>query len=176
MADIGKADGQLIADPHLRVIVAGDDTLDDSLRVLHGVQGLHRGQALRSLGLAVLPLRLHHLDVGTVAEHDAAQIRRGVRGIHLPSEALGVQKGQQARVVDMGVGQQHVVDQPFVHRKGHVLERVHALLHAAVHQDIEPACLQKVAAPGYFMIRSDKCKFHSIISCSFPARSHVASM
>ena len=79
-------------------------------------------------------------------------------------------------MVNMGMGGQHIVHIRIADGKLGVFKLIHALLHAAVHQDIEPACLQKVAAPGYFMIRSDKCKFHSIISCSFPARSHVASM
>ena len=40
-----------------------------------------------SLGLPALPLRLLHLDVGTVSEHNAAQISSSLRVQDLPMKA-----------------------------------------------------------------------------------------
>ena len=74
------------ADLYPLSVMAGDDPPDHTLRILHGIQRFHGIEGFRSLGLAVLPLCLHHLDMGTVTEHDTAQIRGGIGGKYLPPE------------------------------------------------------------------------------------------
>ena len=51
-------------------------------------------------------------------------------------------------MVDVGVGQQHAVHLAGGQRQGLVLVDVAALLHAAVHHQVETAGLQKIAAAG----------------------------
>lgn len=53
--------------------------------------------------------------------------------------------------LDVGVGQQHAVHLAGGQRQGLVLIDVAALLHAAVHHQVETAGLQKIAAAGDLM-------------------------
>src|SRR5699024_266578 len=99
-------------------------------------------------------------DVGTVPQHDAAQVRGGEGGDYLPRKALLAQERDISRVVDVSVGQKHIVDLPRRHRQLLVLIQVRSLLHPAVDEDPPPAGLQKMAAYGHLVGRADKSKLH----------------
>ena len=114
-----------------------------------------------SLRLAVFPFRLLHLNVGAVSEHDTAQIRRGLRGKNLPPKAPCRQSGNHAGMVDMRMGQQHIINQRFLNRQLAVLEYIQPLLHAVIHQNVFPARIQIMTAPRHLMGCSYKNKLHS---------------
>ena len=65
MTGVHKPDLDTVADPDLFVVFTGYKEIQHALGVLHGIQRLHLGFP-RPPGLAVLPLRLTHLDVGAV--------------------------------------------------------------------------------------------------------------
>ena len=91
MADICKTDLNIFRDMNFLIIAAGNDPLDTALRVLHGVKRLHGGLGCASLSLSVFPLRLGHLNMRAVAQHDAAQIGSGMGHIDLAPKTLGIQ-------------------------------------------------------------------------------------
>ena len=68
--------------------------------------GLHPG----AQQFAVAPLRFHLLDVRAVQEHDPHEIPGGRSTVDGILESLGNEGGQQAAVVDMGVGDQYEID------------------------------------------------------------------
>ena len=86
--------------------------------------------------LLALPLRLHLLDMGAVQQHDSQQVpsRRG--GVDLPAKPLLHHPGQQAGMVDMGMG-----NQKKIYLVGLIDIRIPvapfdvriALMHAAIH-------------------------------------------
>ena len=83
-------------------------TLD---RVLAGVDGVDRGLAISG----AMPVDVFHvflLDMAAVREHIAAQVRRGLGADHLAPETMFHQVGDIARMVDMGVRQDHHIHQP----------------------------------------------------------------
>ena len=159
MAHIRKTQGQIFID--LKNLAVGHPLkeLQNAFGVLLGIKGLHLHPA-RSLCLPVLPLRLHLLDVGTVDQHNGAEILRGVGCNNPPFKAPGIDPGQHAGMVDMGVGQKHVIDLIISHRKLCILIRIIPLLHTAVHQNLGLSYLQVMAASRYFMVRSDKGQLH----------------
>ena len=83
-------------------------TLD---RVLAGVDGLDRGLAISG----AMPVDVFHvflLDMAAVREHIAAQVRRGLGADNLAPETMFHQVGDIARMVDMGVRQDHHIHRP----------------------------------------------------------------
>ncbi len=162
MPDIRKADLYIFIYRHFTVIVAGDETPDRPVRVLHRIKRLHQRILRASLRLAVFPLRLLHLDMRAVAKHNAAQIAGGRRRKNLPPEPSCVQKRQKPRMIHMRVGQEHIVYERFLHRQVAVLKYVGTLLHAVVHQNILIAYTKIMAAPCHLMVCPDKHKFHTV--------------
>ena len=79
------------------------------LGVFHGVERLGRlvAAAAALLGLA---LGLALLDAGAVGEEIFEEARGRLGHPHRAAIALAVELWQQARVIDMGVGQQQEVD------------------------------------------------------------------
>ena len=108
------------------------------LGVLHGIKRLVL-LAAGALGLAVAPLGLELLDVGGVTQHDAAQFGGGPGGKDWALVAVFHHEGDTPRMVDVGVGQQHAVHLAGGQGQGLVLVDVAALLHAAVHHQVEAA-------------------------------------
>ena len=163
MSHIHKADFDSLLQSNYLIIRAARQMLDQPQGVLHGVGR----NVIRLPGPAVFlgaPFRLHHLNVGAVAEHDIAEIRRGLCGVHRSPESVGVKGRQISRVVDVGVGQQHKVQLRRRHRNGFVFVDVGALLHAAVHQKLLSRRLQIIAAAGHLMGGAQKCKLHRLSS------------
>ena len=168
VAHVGQADGDAVVDLGDLVVGAGDHVGHDAVHVVQIVQGLHCRLA-GALGLAALPLGLLHLDVGRVAQHDVAQLHRGGAGIDRAAEALLPQQRQQARVVDVGVGQQHEVQLRRGDGDGLVFKEVAALLHAVVHQALLVAHLQIGTAPRDLMGGAEKRDLHKRTSVCFSA-------
>ena len=84
----------------------------------------------------------------------------GKGGDHLACKSLLAQKRDIARVVDVGMGQKHIVDLRRRHREFLILIQIRSLLHAAVNENPFPAGFQKVAAACHLVGRADKSKFH----------------
>ena len=159
MAHIGEADADAVVHLDGLAVGAGDHAAHQSGHVLQVIQGLHLRPAVAQ-GFAAFPLRLGHLDVGAVTQHDVAQGAGGGGGIDRAPEALLVQQGQMAGLVDMGVGQQHKVQLPGRDGQGFVFKQVPPLLHAAVHDALFVPHLDIGAAAGDLMGGAQKCDLH----------------
>ena len=105
--------------------------------------------------------------MGTVTEHDAAQIRRCLGGKDLSTESSGIQKWQHAGMIHMGMGQENIVNLRLRHRKFRVLIHICPLLHAVVHQHMLSCCLQVVTAARYLVSCPDKHQFHGVVPLFF---------
>ena len=136
-------------------------------RVLHCVQGLHRRPA-GPLALLVLPLGVHLLDVGRVLEHHRHQLGGEAGGDNLPLEPLLDQQGDAAGVVNVGVGDDHIVNIVGGKVQHGIVPLVLALLQAAVNEDLPALHLQAVAAAGDGLGRPEKGEFHGV---SLPVRA-----
>ncbi len=165
MPNIRKADLYIFIYRHFTVIVAGDETPDRPVRVLHRIKRLHHRILGASLSLAVFPLCLLHLDMRTVTQHNAAQITGGRRRKNLTAESPRIQERQKTRMVYMRVSQEHIIYQRFLHRQLAVLKYVGTLLHAVVHQNILIAYPKIMAAPCHLMVCPDKHKLHTVPPC-----------
>ena len=159
MAHIHKADDEAGGKLDLFVVVEPPEQRDGRLGVLNGVHRLHRLRA-GALALAVLPLGLELLNVGRVPQHDAAQLCRGLGGINSAPEAVAHQQGQQARVVDMGMGGQHAVDLARRNGDGLVLIDILALFHTTVDEVALSRRFQEGTAAGHFVVGTQKRQFH----------------
>ena len=161
VANVGKPDH----DPFLRLdqltVVAGTESGDGSHCICGGID---RGDQLFTcpLGFAVLPLGFGFLDVGRIPEHDIAQVAGAGGGIDMPPEAVLIELGQHSRVVNMCMGQKDRLNTVGRDGDGHILEYIDTLFHAAVHQILLAADLQKCAAAGDLVGRSDELDLHKI--------------
>ena len=142
-------------------ITAGPEQLDRIQRVLHHINRLIFRIA-GTLALSVAPLCLKFLDVGAVAKHDITQVRCSKGAYHLALEAFLHQLRDHARMVDMGMGQQHIIDLILRDRKPGILIQVDPLFHTAVHQNVLPCRLQQMTASCHLMGSPNKCQFHSL--------------
>ena len=92
--------------------------------------------------------------MGTVFQHNVAEIAGGLCGEYLPLKALRIDQWKQACVIDVGVGDKDVVHIGERDRKLRVLIHVHTLFHATVHQKLRFSTFQIMAASCYLMIRT----------------------
>ena len=99
--------------------------------------------------------------MGGVQQHDLQQLGGEAGGEDAALEALLNEHGNPAGVVDVGVGDQDVVDG--VGGKGEfaVGNLVPALLEAAVDEDAGVVDLQTVAASGDALVRAVKAELHN---------------
>ena len=160
MAGVGEFQVHAIAEVDELAVLAGVQELRHPLRVRHGVEGFRPGGS-GALALAVFPLGVLLLDVGGVQQHDLQQLGGEAGGEDAALEALLDEHGNPAGVVDVGVGDQDVVDG--VGGKGEfaVGNLVPALLKAAVDEDAGVVDLQTVAASGDALVRAVKAELHS---------------
>ena len=166
MPGVDELHGDALAEGHLLAVLAGGHVLPDLGRVLDGVEGLHMGGAGAG-GLAVFPLGVRLLDVGGVQEHDVHEVRRQAGGEDLAVEALLDEHGHPAGVVDVGVGDEDIVNAPRREGELRVADLVPALLQSAVHQDLLAVDLQAVAAAGDALVGAEKAQFHTAPPCIF---------
>lgn len=106
MPRIDKAHSDALGNGYLFSHGARPEALQAGIRIRHGIDGLLRRQTCPGI-FPGFPLGLLLLDMGTVLQHNAAQVGGLLRGVDPAPEAVLRQQGQQARVVNMGMGQQH---------------------------------------------------------------------
>ena len=159
MARVGKADAHTGADLHVLTVLGDLQLAKGSLGIHKGVQGLYLGPAC-TFALLVLPLGVALLNVGRVAQHDVEQLCGQTGGVDGAGEALLHQQGQTAGVVDMGVGDDDVVDGVGGKGQGIFVVLIPALLQAAVDQDLAPVDFQTMTAAGDRMGRAEESKLH----------------
>ena len=169
MAHIGEADADAVIHLDNLAVGAGDHALHQPGHVLQVIQGLHLRPAV-SQGFAAFPLRLGHLDVGAVTQHNVAQGAGGGGGIDRAPEALLIQQGQMAGMVDMGVGQQGKIQLPGRDGQRLVFKQIPPLLHTAVHDALFISHLNIGAAAGDLMGGTKKCDLHIKRSSCFMFR------
>ena len=167
MARVIEPHGDMLVDLHLLPVAAGTEQFHQSLYVLHGVSRLHR-RTTGTLFFPGLPLRILLLNVGAVPEHNIRQHAGCSRGIHRAPESVFIQQRQISGMVNVGMGQQHKVNIPRLHRNFHIFIQVLALLHTAVHQTFDAAHLNERTAAGHFMGCADKRQFHGITLRKLP--------
>lgn len=160
MPRVVEAGGDILVKADLPPVFAGDDVLERRLGVGQGVEGLHGGLA-RTAALLVFPAGVRLLNVGRIAQHDAHQLAGQTGAVDVAPEALLDQEGNAPGVVDVGVGDNHVVDEAGDEIELGVVPFVSALLQAAVDENFAPAAGDAVAAAGDGLGRAVKCQFHS---------------
>ena len=87
-----------------------------------------------------------------VAQHDAAQVARRLRGVDRAAKALLIQQRQVAGVIHVRVRDEHELDLCRRDGDGDILEQIAPLLHAAVDQKAVSRRLQLCAAAGHFPV------------------------
>ena len=157
---VGELNVHAFAQVDELAVLTDDQEVLHPLRVLHGVEGLGPGRS-GALALAVFPLCVLLLNVGGVQQHDLQQLGGEAGGEDAALEALLDEHGNPAGVVDVGVGDQDVVDG--VGGKGEfaVGNLVPALLEAAVDENTGVVDLQTVAASGDALVRAVKAELHN---------------
>jgi len=118
------------------------------------------------------PFGLHLLDMGTVLQHDAEQVAGGRRAENLPGKPGLDQPGQQAGMVDVGVGQQDEIQLfRLVDARIEVapFDGFIALMHAAVDGKAYGSGVDHVAGTGDGAGRAEKLDFHAA-SDGWPTR------
>ncbi|MBS1196195.1 MAG: hypothetical protein H6R33_915 [Actinobacteria bacterium] len=132
------------------VVWGGPQQPQGTLGVLRGVEGQRRVVAAVALAVQVLGSLL--LKAGGVGQHHPEEVRGGRRSPHRPLVGVTAhQAGQVAAVVDVGVGQQHLVGQRGA--EGRVLpvelgDLSRPLEHAAVHEQAAAARRQQELGAG----------------------------
>ena len=168
MARVGEPGVNLVVNADLPAIFTGDNQFQRLHDVLEGVQGLHRSCA-GTAALLVFPVGVAFLDVGRIAEHDVQQFP-GDTGAEDPApEALLHQQRQAARMVNMGVGDNDIVDETWYKFQltVAVIPFIFTLLQAAVNENLAAVAGDAVAAAGDGSRRAVKGQFHRV--SSFPA-------
>ncbi len=89
--------------------------------------------------------------MGGILQHNIAQLRSCPGSIDFPPEPMAVEKGQQAGMVDMGMGHKHIVDIGSINRDFLVFVQVRPLFHAAVYQQVDITHLDIMAASCHFV-------------------------
>ena len=168
MARVGEADAHAGADVDVLTVLAHLNQLQGRLGIGEGVQGLHDGTT-GALTFLVGPLGVALLNVGGVAQHDAEQLPGQTGGVDGAGEALLDQQRHPAGVVDVGVGDDDVVDLVGGEGQGVVVVFVPTLLQTAVDEQFGSVDFQTVTAARDGMGGAEECKFHTKTpSISYP--------
>ena len=160
MARIYKAHLDPLAHIEDLAVLKGGHQLHGGLGVGHGVKGFYR-RAAGALALLVLPLGVPLLNEGGVPQHDGHELSCQAGGEDLAGEAGLYQQGDAAGVVDVGMGDDDIVDLAGLEAQGVVIVLVPALLQAAVDQDLFAADLKAVAASGNGVGGAEERQLHS---------------
>ena len=130
---VGEPEGDPLGDLRHLPVFHRMEQGQRGLRVGGGVQGLHRVLAGPGQPAAFID-RVGLLDMGRVQQHDPQELAGHIRGVDGAPEALLDQQGQTAGMVDMGVGDDHIVDFTGMEGETAVVHLVPALLQTAVDQ------------------------------------------
>ena len=163
VARVVKADLYPLAQVKAPAVLHRLQHVDGLLGVHQGIQRFHRGQA-GTLALLVVPLGVPLLDVGGVPQHHRHELRGETGGEDAAVKALLHQQGQPAGVVNVGMGDQNVVDVIGGKIQGVVVVLILALLQPTVNEDFLAVDLQAVTAACYRMGGAEKCQFHGAAS------------
>ena len=101
--------------------------------------------------------------MGRVPQHDGQKLPRQAGAVDVAGEALLHQQGNAAGVVDVGVGDQAVIDLAGGEVQGVVVVLVPALLQAAVDEDLPAVDFQTVAAPRDSVGRAEETQLHTSV-------------
>ena len=141
------------------LILVRHEQLYRSDSVVHGVERLVVVLAA-ALSLSAAPFGFKFLYVRTVAQHDAAQVGSGGGGVDRSAESARIEQGEQSRVVDVGVREEHEVDIGGSYGNLDVLEDVLALFHSEIDKEFPAASLDICAAARDLVGSADECHFH----------------
>ena len=155
VARVPEADLHALAQVQRLAVLQGKDLLQRRLRVSHGVQRLHLGPS-GTLALLVLPLSVALLNEGGVPQHNGQQLTGEPGGEDLALESLFHQQGDPAGVVDVGVGNDNIVDVAGGEVQSVVVMLIPALLQAAVDEDLFAPHLQAVTASSDRVSRAEE--------------------
>ena len=144
------------------VHVQGREKLHQHIDVAFIVQRLEQGLALLRAPLVDV-FKVALLQETGVSQHHVAEIRRGMAREHATAESLSDELRKVARMVDMGVGKDHVVDGLRIDGKLSVLlESLFAvpLVEAALEEYALAVRLDEVHRAGRSAGSSVECDFH----------------
>lgn len=139
-----------------------DDAAHRALGVGLAVDRLDRAPAAPPVAL-VEPGDLALLDVAAVGQHEAQQVARRLGRQDRAAEALAHQLGQQAAVVDVGVGQHHEVERRRIEGEVAVVELPQGLValeQAAIDQEGDAVAHQSVAGARDHPRRAVEAQLH----------------
>ena len=145
-------------------VLVGVQQLKGSFRIGQSVQRFDLIPA-GSLSFLVLPLGIAFLNVGGIPEHNGQELGREASGNDLAGKTLFCQKRETAGVVNVGVGDQNIVNIAGGEIQSVVVVLIPTLLQAAVDQDFFTPNFQTVAAARNSMGGAEKCEFHIGTSC-----------
>ena len=137
--------------------------LEAGARLVNVVQ---RGRRMAAAGVAVAPapIGFFFLQMCAVQQHDLEQLGGGRGDVDRPPVAEGGQARQQARMVDVRVGEQDEVQAVQVKIERCLVFRpgfVPSLEHAAVHQKARIPGLHQGARAGHLARAAEEAKFHA---------------
>ena len=113
----------------------------NAVRVKYIVNRLNRFLT-RPSGFAVMVLRVAHLNVGTVTQHDVRQLGGSFRAEYRAVESVFIGKRNHARMVNMCVRQKNIVDVGIFDRQFRILIKIFALFHSHVYGNLQTAGVQ----------------------------------
>ena len=150
MPRIHKAHLKSLAHIHHMMILAGHKMRQHPHGVIHIIYR-HNLRFSRPLCLAVLPLRLGHLNMRAVFEHNVTELARRRRRKHLSAKPVPVQKRQKTGMVNMRMRDKYIVNLRGIDRYLLIDVEIRPLFHAAVHQNVMSAKCQIMTAPRHLM-------------------------
>ena len=159
MPGIGKAELDVVIDLNLLAVFAHHQVAEGALHIGQRVQGLHRGTS-GPLALLVFPFGVTFLDVGGIPQHNVQQLGGEAGAVDVAAKSLLDEQGNAAGVVNVGVG-----DNDILNVAGHevqlgVVDLIPPLLQAAVNEHLVSVALHTVAAAGDGFGCTEKCELH----------------
>ena len=107
MARVCKPDRQPFIDHINLTVQAGPEQFHRAGRVFGCIKRFHHSTAVAQV-LFGFVCCIGFLDMGTVCQHDRAEVCGFRRGIHCSAESLLVEERQQTGMINMGMGQENV--------------------------------------------------------------------
>jgi hypothetical protein len=108
MSGVPKTKVDIRAERDIGIPLNGLEIFEAGLGIFQGIKRLYRFLTGAEF-FSGLPFRVHLLDMGAILEHDPAKVKGGLGAEDLSPETFFYQTGKQTAVVDMGVGQEHIV-------------------------------------------------------------------